>query len=298
MAKDKALPAFMEPLARRPNGRWLRWLAGCDPARYGVGRPLFFHHVPKTAGTSLIKAIGKMVLPELAFSERGNLSAAFVAGLVERGLISGQFIHGHPGAGAAAALRGRAHIVTLLREPRDQVISNYLYVRFDRGVPDHGASRALGFREFVLARPRYAIFQTASLHLGIAQRPVGRAEDFIDIVPQILAYLDEMAVVGVVDQATAFMSRLAEIMSWRHTPHFPHRRRARISRQQRERMQAQFADLQSHPMLSSLFAAERAVYLYARAIVEKNFVCGPSREHSRVNHLVGAGDRPGTLLRG
>jgi hypothetical protein len=298
MAKDKALPAFMEPLARRPNGRWLRWLAGCDPAQYGAGRPLFFHHVPKTAGTSLIKAIGKMVLPELAFSERGNLSAAFIADLVERGLTPGQFIHGHPGAGAVTPLRGRAHIVTLLREPRDQVISNYLYVRFDRGVPDHGASRALGFHEFVLARPRYAIFQTASLHLGIAQRPVGRAEDFIDMVPQILHYLDEMALVGAVDQASGFMSRLAEIMGWPRTPHFPHRRKARITPKKREQMQAQFADLQSHPMLSSLFAAERAVYLHARAIAEKNFVCIPPREHARANPLVVGGDRPGTLLRG
>jgi hypothetical protein len=270
----------MEALARRPNGRWLRWLAGCDPVRYGVGRPLFFHHVPKTAGTSLIKAIGKMVLPELAFSEKGNLSAAFIDGLVERGLVPGQFIHGHPGEGAAAPLRGRAHIVTLLREPRDQVISNYLYVRFDRGVPDHGASRALGFREFVLARPRYAIFQTASLHLGIAQRPVGRAEDFIDVVPQILAYLNEMALVGTVDQASGFMFRLAEIMGWPRTPHFPHRRKARISSKQRERMQAQFTDLENHPMLSSLFAAERAVYLYARSIAEKNLGCRPPREHS------------------
>ncbi len=298
MVKRTALPAFMEALARRPDGRWLRWLTRRDPARYGVGPPLFFHHVPKTAGTSLIKAIGKMVLPELAFSEKGNLSATFIAELVERGLVPGQFIHGHPRAGAAAPLRGRAHIVTLLREPRDQVISNYLYVRFDRGVPDHGASRALGFREFVLARPRYAIFQTASLHLGIVQRPVGRAEDFIDAVPQILAYLDEMALVGVVDQANAFMSRLAKIMGWPPTPHFPHRRKSHISRKQRERMQAQFADLQNHPMLSSLFAAERAVYLHARVTAEKNLECGPPREHSQVNQLVVAGDRPGTLLRG
>jgi hypothetical protein len=295
MAKDKALPAFMERLARRPDGRWLRWLTGCDPAQYGVGHPLFFHHVPKTAGTSLIKAIGKMVLPELAFSEKGNLSAGFVAKLVEHGLTPGQFIHGHPGTGAAMPLRGRAHIVTLLREPRAQVISNYLYVRFDRGVPDHRASRALGFREFVLARPRYAIFQTASLHLGIDQRPVGRAEDFIDMVPQILAYLDEMTLVGVVDQANAFMSRLAEIMSWPQTPPFPHRRRARISRKQRERMQAQFAELQSHPMLSSLFAAERAVYLYARALAAlKNSVRGPPREASRATPSVVAGNRPET----
>src|SRR6266481_177589 len=107
MAKDKALPAFMEPLARRPHGRLLRWLAGRDPAQDGVGRPLFFHHVPKTAGTSLIKAIGKMVLPELTFSERGNLSAAFIAELVERGLIPGQFIYGHPATGGAVPLRGK-----------------------------------------------------------------------------------------------------------------------------------------------------------------------------------------------
>jgi hypothetical protein len=171
-------------------------------------------------------------------------------------------------------------------------------VRFDRGVPDHGASRALGFREFVLARPRYAIFQTASLHLGIAQRPVGRAEDFIDMVPQILAYLDEMALVGAVDQASGFMFRLAEIMGWPRTPHFPHRRKARISRKRRERMRAQFADLESHPMLSSLFAVERAVYLHARAIAEKSFACSQPRERSRANPLVGASDRPGPLLRG
>ena len=42
----------------------------------------------------------------------------------------------------------------------------------------------------MLARPRYAIFQTASLHLGI-ERPVVRTEDFIDAVPQVLDYLDE-----------------------------------------------------------------------------------------------------------
>ncbi len=220
-----------------------------------------------------------MVLPELVFSAKGNLSAAFVAGLVARGLTPGHFIYGHPRAGAAAPLRGKAHIVTLLREPRDQVISNYLYVRFDRGVRDHSLSRELGFREFVLARPRYAIFQTASLHLGIDERPVSRTEDYIDAVPQILAYLDEMALVGVVDQATAFMFRLTEIMGWPRTPNFPHRRKARVSHKQRKQMQAQFADLQNHPMLSSLFAAERAVYLHARAIAEKTLMHNRLQEH-------------------
>ena len=262
---------LIESLARRPSGWWLRRLTGRDPARYGVGRPLFFHHVPKTAGISLIKAIGKMVLPELAvYKTGGSLSATLIAELVERGLTPGQFIHGHPEHGAAALLRGRAHIITLLREPRDQVISNYLYMRRDRHVPDHAASRLLEFREFILARPRFAIFQTASLHVGIVERSVGRTEDLIDAVPSVLAYLDEMALVGVVGQADAFISKLAEIMGWPQVPRFPHRHRGRISRTQRERMWAELDDLRHHPMLSSLFEAERTVYRHACAIGQRS----------------------------
>ena len=262
---------LIESLARRPSGWWLRRLTGRDPARYGVGRPLFFHHVPKTAGISLIKAIGKMVLPELAvYKTGGSLSATLIAELVERGLTPGQFIHGHPEHGAAALLRGRAHIITLLREPRDQVISNYLYMRRDRHVPDHAASRLLEFREFILARPRFAIFQTASLHVGIVERPVGRTEDLIDAVPSVLAYLDEMALVGVVGQADAFISKLAEIMGWPQVPRFPHRHTGRISRTQRERMWAELDDLRHHPMLSSLFEAERTVYRHAFAIGQRS----------------------------
>jgi hypothetical protein len=279
-----AASTFIESLARRPNGWWLRRLTGRDPARYGVGRPLFFHHVPKTAGISLIKAIGKMVLPELAVYQWGsNLSATLIAELVERGLTSGQFIYGHPGHGAAALLRGRTHIITLLREPRDQVISNYLYVQRNRRVPDHSTSRVLEFREFILARPRFAIFQTASLHVGIVEQPVGRTEDLIDTVPNVLAYLDEMALVGVVGQVDGFMSQLAEIMEWPQTPRFPHRHKTRISSRLRERMWAQFEDLRHHPMLSSLFEAERAVYLHACAIGQKSHRRGAHPEHAQLN---------------
>ena len=225
-----------------------------------------------------------MVLPELTVRKRGSsLPATLIAELVERGLTPGQFIHGHPEHGAAALLRGRAHIITLLREPRDQVISNYLYVRRDTHVSDHAASRVLEFREFILARPRFAIFQTASLHVGIVERPVGRTEDLIDIVPSILAYLDEMALVGVVDQADAFMLHLAEIMGWPQTPRFPHRHKTRISNKLRERMWAQFEDLRHHPMLSSLFEAERAVYLHACAIGQKSLRRSARLEHAQSN---------------
>src|SRR5260370_1073130 len=86
-----------------------------------------------------------------------------------------------------------------------------------------------------------------------------------------------MALVGVVHQAGAFMARLAEIMRWQEAPRFPHRHKTRISRKQREQMQAQFEDLHDHPMLSSLFAAERAVYQHACALAEKS----PARHQGR-----------------
>ena len=97
------------------------------------------------------------------------------------------------------------------------------------------------------------------------------------MVPQILAYLDEMALVGVVDQAKWVhvppggdhgLAAYATLSTPSQSAHF--------SASRRERMQAQFADLESHPMLSSLFAAERAVYLHARAIAEKNLAMQPT----------------------
>lgn len=282
--------AVVEALARGIGGDWLRRLDGRDRGRH----PLFFHHVPKTAGTSLIDAIGKQTRPELIATEQGKLSAAFVGELVGRGLEPGQFIHGHPALGAAAPLRGKTHIVTFLREPCDQVISNYLYVRRDWRVPDHRAAQILGFREFVLARPRFAIFQTASLHLGIAERAVDRVDDLVDAAPSVLAYLDEMTLVGVVDEAKGFMLRLAEIMGWPRAPRFPHRRKARISHDERERMRGQFADLQDHPQLSPLFAAERAVYLHARAIAERDLARSRCPDHM----LDAVRDRQATPQRG
>ena len=122
---------------RQHCGRWLQLWGTNNAAGVRLGEPLFFHHVAKTGGTSLIQAIRAVTPPRLCFTERGNLSAPFVDALVARGLVPGQFIHGHPGTGAAQPLRGRARIVTLLREPCDQVISNYFWLRKDWRVPAH-----------------------------------------------------------------------------------------------------------------------------------------------------------------
>ena len=236
------------------------------PARAAAWEPLFFHHIAKTAGTSLIKALRALTPRRLRCTEHGNLSAAYVAALVARGLRPGQFIYGHPGTAAALKLRGRARIVTLLRDPRDQVISNYFWIRKDYRVPDHTLSWRLGFRDFLLARPYFAIFQTASLHVGIERTPLRRTEDLIDRLPLIFAYLEEMHLVGTVGQVEGFFARLAADMGCATPPPLPHRRRTWLRATRRAALRAEFDALQQHPTLGPLLAAEQAVYAKALSL--------------------------------
>ncbi|MEA2737148.1 MAG: hypothetical protein QOH05_455 [Acetobacteraceae bacterium] len=246
--------------------RLAQWL---DPHRAidePPGRPLFFHHIAKTGGTSLVRGLRAVTPATSCLTERGNLSAGFVEALVARGLRSSQFIHGHPLTGAVLPVRGKARIVTMLREPRDQAISNYFWLRKDRRVPDHRAARQLGFREFLVSHPYFAIFQTASLHVAIEERPIARAEDLIDRLPAIFAYLEEMHAVAIPSMSDQLFRRLAGEMAIENPRPLPHRNETRLSAERRAELREQFAELQTHPDLAPLFAAERAVYQRARAL--------------------------------
>jgi hypothetical protein len=246
---------------------WPSWLAGSRASRAGVGQPLFFHHVAKTGGTSLIRAIRSVTPAALRFSDNGNLPADFVDRLISRGLTPGQFIYGHPEAGAASRLRGRSQIVTLLREPRAHAISAYLHVRTHRTVPDHKLARELDFRSFLLARPYFAVFQTASLHLGIEEQPVERTEDLVDRLPIVLSYLRDVKFLGTIQTASELLHHLGQAMAWPVTPAFPHRRKSRLSSERRAVMEEQYAELQHHSALASLLAAEKQVYEAARLMI-------------------------------
>lgn len=248
----------------------LQWLNPNGGADEPLGEPLCFHHIAKTGGTSLVRGIRAVTPARLCLTEGGNLSAGFVDALVAGGLRSRQFIHGHPLTGAMRRLRGQARIVTMLREPCDQVISNYFWLRKDSRVPDHRAARQLGFREFVETHPYFAIFQTASLHVGIEERPIARAEDLIDRLPAIFAYLDEMHAVALPSMSQQLFGRLMAEMNIRNPPALPYRNKTRLSAERRAEHREQFADLQTRPDLAPLFAAERAVYDRARVLAARS----------------------------
>jgi hypothetical protein len=235
------------------------------------GEPLFFHHVAKTGGTSFVEAMRNITPQELQSTQPGSLSVEFVQKLLERGLRPGEFIYGHVATGAALPLRGRTRIITLLREPCEQAISNFHALLNDYRLPDARAAWRLGFRGFLLNYPYFAIFQTGSLHVGIEQTPLRRTEDLIDRAPVILDYLDEMHAVATPRTAAALLSRLAKERGINDPRSYPHRTRTRLLPARRKALQEQYADLSRHPQLGPLIAAEQALYQKA---LERVATCG------------------------
>lgn len=257
-------------------------------------QPLFFHHISKTAGTSVIAAIRSMTKRSSVISKGGNLPLAFVQKIVSAGLRHDQFIHGHPAHGVSAVLRGKTRIITLLRDPVEQSISNYLFIRSDFGNPDRRAARRMGFAEFIRAHPYYAGFQAGSLAVGLRTELPSGAAELAECLPEICAFLDEMFVVGTVERVQDFMQDLAHAMDWQSVPNLRHLRKSRASQRERTALRMLRATLEDDPDLAPRFAVERAVYEYAAAIaarrrnlqraselIPKTVVCDREFEHSR-----------------
>jgi hypothetical protein len=243
-----------------PTRSWL-WRRG--PKRLTgneSGEPLFFHHVAKTGGTSFVEAMRNITPQALQSTQPGSLTLEFVQELLGHGLRPGQFIYGHVATGAALPLRGRTRIITLLRDPCEQAISNYYALLNDYRLPDARAAWRLGFHRFLLTYPYFAIFQTASLHVGIEETPLSRTEDLIDRLPVLFDYLDEMHAVGTPKLAAALFRRLAAERGIGDPKPYPHRTRTRLLPSRRETLQEQYADLQRDPTLGPLIAAEQALY--------------------------------------
>jgi hypothetical protein len=256
--------------ARLQGERLAAWFNPASVTPELPGQPLVFHHIAKTGGTSLIRGLRAVTPARLCLTEHGNLSRAFVDDLVVRGLLSRQFIFGHPLTGAVLPLLGRARIVTILRDPCEQAISNYFWLRADRHVADHRAARQMGFREFLVSHPYFAIFQTASLHVGIQERPIARAEDLIERLPAIIAYLESMQAVAIPAMANRLYGKLVAAMDFPAAPKLPYRRLSAVSPAQRAELHEQFLSLQNHPSLAPLLAAEQFVYEKACSLANQN----------------------------
>lgn len=173
---------------------------------------LFYFHVAKTAGHSLINEIRQHFAPSQILTERGRVTVPFLQAYGGERLRDIGFIYGHTGTGAAAYLQGIADTILLLRDPLDHLISNYLHMARALAEPWHHAAAELGIRDFIHTYPGVLAFQTISLANGLGN--VVSPEHPYNCLPDMVRYLESTFLLGTVDQIDELMASLARVRQW------------------------------------------------------------------------------------
>ena len=152
----------------------LLWLRGPAPRRgpavrasfrtradRGGEAPVYFLHIMKTAGTSLVNALGAVAGERLCLTQMFLDYLPFVP---EPVLTGAALVAGHLGYAAVPLLARGTRVVTVIREPVSRVLSHYSHLRRDPAVVDQTSELAL--EEFVRStrwRPLVENFQARHL---------------------------------------------------------------------------------------------------------------------------------------
>lgn len=200
-------------------------------------RALYFLHIPKTAGTSIIEALDQRYAPEVVCPEQliDPLLAA-PADVLRRASL----FRGHLGARLEEVVERPLVTFTMVRDPVARTRSHFRHVRREPEHPLHEHVNAPGFDLLAFAedpatQPLVRNFQARHLTRSIAQaprsvpafarHPLARQMAF-EVAPlpaddddglqAALAALRGVDVVGTVEEGPdAALARLAAVMGWR-----------------------------------------------------------------------------------
>jgi hypothetical protein len=225
-------------------------------------RPLYFLHIAKTGGTSLTAALKDFYDAGEVISDEGNLSVDFIKAHEHR-LSATTFLHGHAHHGVMSYLLGRARAITLLRNPKDQAVSNYLHLVRDLDNPLRSSAIGLGFTGFMTTYWQYAVYQTVALDVSITSAPARFPEDLEARVGQVFTLLDKMFFVGCleqIDDLCPLLSLLLGLPACLRVPHLNSAAEHGVDRDTLDRLRDEYEALHGKAAIAHLLALEQAVY--------------------------------------
>ena len=225
---------------------------------------LAFLHIPKTAGTSLTQALLGLYSWTHVLSQHGNIDFTVLEAYrrLPKGHDRGSvLVHGHAGHASFDTL-ANAVTLTVIRDPVEHAISNYLYVRREPDTPLHGQANTLPFDQFLRLIWQFIVFQSISLDVMVSTTPTHSIEDFHHRAEGLPALLERIDLVGVTESLQTLLDALARRLAV-VPPLAPNQHRADefgVTEADRAVLRAQYHQLADDPKLAPLFAAEQALY--------------------------------------
>jgi len=233
------------------------------------GRIVYFLHIPKTAGTSIASAVSRLYRPEDVETAAENVGVALIEQF-DRTRPLGGFAYGHPEPNVLNARCDRLDVMTFLRNPRDQAVSNFLHMLAGPDNPGFDEASVFGFSSFMRQNWQFSVFQTIALAGSLAGEPISSPKDVERLLGGVLDLLEDIWFVGVVEKMDESGLVLSSALSAEIALQIPVMNAARARRAADLRVEDlthRYDELRSDPHLSYLMAIENAVYLKANDVL-------------------------------
>lgn len=211
--------------------------SAADTALPAAERPIFFIHIPKNGGNTVVSHFLSFLPVESVYPPPPQLTLMEPDFPVVRDKLPNiRFLHGHVRVPVQKHLPlDQMRAITFLRHPVRRVASHYLYFRHTPELPLHKAAQALDIASFLRAYPLYcnnpqSRYLTYALGLRLAAVPLGHADE-------ITRALDMLDFIGITERMQESLDAVSEHFGM---PSFPAQRQneGRASRDEIEACEA------------------------------------------------------------